>query len=175
MSTAGKVLVILVTLAAIACLFMAGGIAQLNQNGNKRLESLAAELTKAQEGIESAKREIVSLRDQTALIQEKIDGDLTVLRARQTDLERTRSQVADTLAHVQYDLSTVNATIEGAKTSLRNRNAEFDAEEKAMADLRREVQSLKSNNTQLMTRLQSLRDQFMGSYHQNIEMLGKGR
>jgi len=76
---------------------------------------------------------------------------------------------------VQFDLGTVNATIEGAKTSLRNRNAEFDAEEKAMADLRREVQSLKSNNTQLMTRLQSLRDQFQGSYHQNVEMLGKSR
>ena len=175
MSTAGKVLVVLVMLSAIICLILAGGITQLNANGNKRLDQLAADLAKTEEGLEAAQREIVSLRDQTTLVQEKIDGDIAVLRARQTDLERTRSQVADTLAHVQFDLGTVNATIEGAKTSLRNRNAEFDAEEKAMADLRREVQSLKSNNTQLMTRLQSLRDQFQGSYHQNVEMLGKSR
>ncbi len=37
-----------------------------------------------------------------------------------------------------------------------------------MDDLRRQVQSLKSNNTQLMDRLQSLRDQFQHSYHKNV-------
>ena len=77
------------------------------------------------------------------------------------------------LARVTYEKGTVDSTIEGAKTSIQNRNAEFDAEEKAMADLRRDVQSLKANNNQLMGRLQSLRDQFQKSYHNNVEMLGK--
>ena len=44
-----------------------------------------------------------------------------------------------------------------------------------MADLRRDVQSLRSNNTQLMDRLQSLRDQFQDTYHKNVGMLGKRR
>ena len=79
------------------------------------------------------------------------------------------------LARVTYEKGTVDSTIEGAKTSIQTRSAEFDAEEKAMADLRRDVQSLKANNNQLMGRLQSLRDQFQKSYHNNVEMLGKAR
>ena len=66
-------------------------------------------------------------------------------------------------------------TIAGARTSLENRNAEFDAERKGTDALRRDVQSLKANNAQLMARLYSLRTQFQKTYHANVEMLGKGR
>ena len=175
MSTAGKVLIVLVMLSAIVCLIMAGGIVQLNANGNKRLEELATQLAKTREDLDSAKRDIISVRDQTTQTQEKIDRDIGALNAQINDLERTRSQVVDMVARVTYEKGTVDSTIEGAKTSIQNRNAEFDAEEKAMADLRRDVQSLKANNTQLMGRLQSLRDQFHKSHHNNVEMLGKPR
>jgi chromosome segregation ATPase len=175
MSTAGKVLVVLIMLSSVVCLILAGGIAQLNYNANQRLQRLADELAKTQEGIETTRREIAETRDQTTEAQEKIDRDLTTLRSQQTDLERTRTQIVDTLERLKYDLGTVNATIEGSRTSLQNRNAEFDAEQKAMEDRRRDVQSLKENNTQLMARLGSLREQFQKTYHSNVEMLGKGR
>ncbi len=173
MSTAGKILVILVMLASIVCLMLAGGVAQLNANANKRLQELSTQLAKAQEDIEAAKREAMAQRDQATVTQEKIDRDVTTLRARQTDLERSRTQIVDTLARLQYDLSTVNATIEGAKNSFQNRNAEFEADEKELADLRGRVQSLKANNAQLMARLQTLRDQFQDTYHKNLDMMGK--
>jgi chromosome segregation ATPase len=175
MSTAGKVLVVLVMLASIVCLILAGGIAQLNYNANQRLQRLADELAKTQEGIETTRREIAETRDKTTEAQEKIDREITTLRSQQADLERTRTQVVDTLERLKYDLGTVNATIEGAKTSFQNRNAEFDAEQKAMEDRRRDVQSLKENNAQLMARLGSLREQFQKTYRSNVEMLGKGR
>jgi chromosome segregation ATPase len=175
MSTAGKVLVVLVMLASIVCLILAGGIAQLNYNANQRLQRLADELAKTQEGIESTRREIAETRDTTTEAQEKIDRDITTLRSQQTDLERTRTQVVDTLERLKYDLGTVNATIEGARTSLQNRNVEFDAEQKAMEESRREVQSLKENNAQLMARLDSLRKRFQDTYHDNLERLGKRR
>jgi chromosome segregation ATPase len=175
MSTAGKVLIVLVMLSAIVCLIMSAGIVQLNANGNERLEKLATELAKTREDVESAKRDIIAVRDQTTLAQETIDRDIGALNAQINDLERTRSQIVDMLARVTYEKGTVDSTIEGAKTSIQTRNVEFDAEEKAMADLRRNVQSLKANNNQLMGRLQSLRDQFQKSYHNNVEMLGKPR
>ena len=103
-------------LSAIVCLILAGGVAQLNANGNKKLEDLAKELAKTQEGLEQARRDISSFRDQTTLAQEKIDRDVTTLRAKQTDLERTRSQeVGDMLDRVKHELDTVNASIEGCQ------------------------------------------------------------
>jgi chromosome segregation ATPase len=175
MSTAGKVLVVLVMLASIACLMLAGGVAQLNRNANERLQQLSNDLAKAQEGIAAAKREAMLLRDETSQTQERVDREIAALRARQTDLERSRAQIVDNLARLQYDLGTVNATIEGARTSIQNRNAEFEADEKALADLRGRVRSLKENNAQLMGRLQSLRQQFQDTYHKNVEIIGKAK
>jgi chromosome segregation ATPase len=175
MSTAGKVLVVLIMLTAIGCLILAGGVAQLNANANQRLQQLAAELEKTQAAVEATRQDIKSYRDQTTIAQEKIDREITALRSQQTDLERSRSQISDTLSRLQYDLSTVNTTIAAARESLRNRITEFDNEQTAMAELRRHVQSLKANNSELMGRLRSLRDQFQGTQRKNLEMLGKSR
>jgi chromosome segregation ATPase len=175
MSTAGKVLVVLVMLASIGCLMLAGGVAQLNFNANERLQKLSDELAKAQEGILAAKREAMELRDQTSETQEQIDRDVTALRARQTDLERSGSQIVDTLARLQYDLRTVNETIEGARTSIQKRTAEFEAEEKELADLRTRVQSLKTNNVESMAQLQSLRQQFQDTYQKNVDIISKSK
>jgi chromosome segregation ATPase len=175
MSTAGKVLVVLIMLTAVACLILAGGVAQLNFNANQKLEQLAVELEKTQAAIESTKRDIASYRDQTTIAQEKIDREIAALNSQQTDLERTRTQISDTLLRLQYDLKTVNSTIADAKDNLQYRITKFDSEQKALADLRRDVQSLRSNNTQLVARLQSLRDQFQTTHRNNSDMIGKGR
>ena len=171
MSTAGKVLVVLIMLTAIGCLILAGGVAQLNANANQKLQQLTADLEKTQADIESTKKDIVKYRDETSETQERIDREIAALQSQQTDLERTRTQITETLSRLLYDLSVVNGTIAGAKESLQNRIAEFDADQKAMADLRRDVQSLRENNSQLMARLQSLRDQFQDTYHKNLQMV----
>jgi peptidoglycan hydrolase CwlO-like protein len=173
MSTAGKVLVVLVMLASIACLILAGGVAQLNANANKRLLDLSNELAKAREDIEAARREAMATRDETTETQERIDRQVATLRARQNDLERSRSQIVENLTRLQYDLGTVNATIDGANTSKTSHGAEFEADDRALAELRGRVQALKDNNAQLMDRLKSLRQQFQDTYHKNVEMLGK--
>ena len=175
MSTAGKVLIVLIMLTAVGCLVLAGGIAQLHYNANQKLDQLATEVEKTRAAIESTKLDIANYRDQTTLAQEKIDRDVTALESQQLDLERTRSQISDTLSRLQYDLNTVNGSIAGAKDSLQNRINEFDADQKALADLRKDVQSLRSSNSELMGRLQSLRGQFQDAHHKNLEMLGKPR
>ena len=175
MSTAGKVLVVLVMLAAIGCLMLAGGIAQLNANANKRLQELSTQLAKAQEEIGDARREAMTLRDEASENQERTDREIAALRARQTDLERTRTQITNDLARLQYDLGTVNATIEGARTSIQNRTAEFEADDKELGELRGRVASLKEHNSQLMGRLKSLRQQFQETYHKNLDIKGKAR
>jgi chromosome segregation ATPase len=173
MSTAGKVLVVFVMLSALLWMILAGGVAQLNRNGNAALKKLADDLEKVDAELTTAKHEILDLRDQTALTQETIDREVSVLRARQADLEDAHSQISESLSRLRYQLATVDETTKTAQTSLENRNKEHRDEEKAIDDLRTEVRSLKTDNTQLMARLQSLRDKFQETYGSNIKMLNQ--
>ncbi len=173
MSTAGKVLVVFVMLFALVWMILLGGVAQLNRNGNQALEKLSNDLEKVQAGLETAKHEVLDLRAQTTLVQEKIDRDVIVLESKQADLEKAKSQILDTLESLKYQLATVEDTIKNGRATLASRIAEHQEEEKVMAGLRTEVQELIADNGELMNRLKSLRDEFQKTYHNNLEMLNK--
>jgi chromosome segregation ATPase len=173
MSTAGKVLIVLVTLTTLVWMILASGVAQLNRNGNNVLHELDVQLAKAQVDLKKTQDDIVSFRDETSSIQEKVDRDLTGLGARLADVQKARSQIIDGLARLQYQLATVEESIKGAQTTLEHRNAERQAEEKALADARAEVQSLMAESSQLANRLSTLRQTFQTTYKANVEMLGK--
>ncbi len=171
MSTAGKVLVVCVMVFALVWMILAGGVAQLNRNGNQALQKLSDDLKKVQAGLETAKHDLQDLHTQTTLIQEQIDRDRTVLMSKQTDLEKSKSEILDTLASLQYELTTVEDTINKGQATLASRNADHQEEEKAIQGLRTEVQDLVAENTQLMDRLKSLREQFQATHQSNIQML----
>jgi len=175
MSTAGKVLVVLVTLMTLVWMILAAGVAQLNRNGNKAVHDLSEQVAKAQVELKQTQDDIVKNRDETSSIQEKVDRDLTVLRTRLAGVEKARTQLIESLERLKYQLSTVEESIKGAKTSLQNRTAEREAEEKALAASRAEVQSLMADTGQLATRLKSLRETFQSTYKTNVELLGKTR
>jgi chromosome segregation ATPase len=175
MSTAGKVLVVIIMLVSIACLMLASAVVQINYAGNRMLDQIAKDLAKAQEDLEATRFETIQVRDKTILVQEKIDRDLTTLRAQQADLVRSRSQLVDMLERLKYDLDAENRKIELARAALQTRNSEFDADEKSLDDLRRKVQGLKASTGQQTERLQSLRSQFQQNYRSSREMLGKYR
>lgn len=175
MSTAGKVLVVIIMLVSIACLMLASAVVQINYAGNRMLDQIAKDLAKTQEDLEATRLETIQVRDKTILVQEKIDRDVTTLRSQQADLVRTRSQIVDMLERLKYDLDTENRKIELARAALQTRNAEFDADEKALDDLRRKVQELKASTGQQTERLQSLRSQFQKNYRSSREMLAKYR
>jgi predicted nucleic acid-binding Zn-ribbon protein len=171
MSTAGKVLVVCVMLFAMVWMILAGGVAQLNRNGNQALQKLSDDLEKVQAGLETAKHDVLDLHTQTTLIQEKIDRDWTVLESKQSDQEKAKSEILDTLSSLQYELATVEDTIKNARATLASRNAEHQEEEKAMQGLRTTVQDLVAENTQLMGRLKTLREQFQSTHQTNAQML----
>jgi chromosome segregation ATPase len=173
MSTAGKVLVVLVLLTSLAWLVLASGVAQLNTNGNTRLHELTEQIEKLQTDFKHSQDEIVAVRDQTSSIQESNDRDRTVLRARQSDLEKARSKIIEYMTRVQYQLATVKDTIEKAKTTLQHRIEEQASEQQALVQAKSEVEDLKSKNGELLSQLSTLRQNFETVYRSNIESLGK--
>lgn len=173
MSTAGKVLSVLVMLVLIGWIVLAAGVSRINTNGNEALHKLIQEVEKLRGDVEQTQVEVAGLRDQTGIIQEKIDHDLTVLRDRELDLERTYSQIDESRKRYQYQLGTVEEAVKSAQELLQHRVAERDAEQKALADARAEVKALLADSSQLMDRLSSLRKTFQETYQKNVESLGK--
>jgi chromosome segregation ATPase len=173
MSTAGKVLVVLVMLTTVVWIILAAGVAQLNTNGNKALHDLSEQVAKLQVDLKQNQDDIASFRDETSSIQEKVDRDRTVLEARLARIEKDRSEIVDTLERTRYELTSVQDTIKSAQTAINSRTAERQAEEKALAAARAEVQSLMADTTQLASRLKGLRDTFKSTYMNDVELIGK--
>jgi chromosome segregation ATPase len=173
MSTAGKVLIVLVLLTSLVWLVLASGVAQLNTNGNTRLHELTVQIDKLQTDFKQSQDEIVAVRDQTSTIQENVDRQITVLRARQSDLEKARSKIIEYMTRVQYQLATVKDTIEKAKTALAHRIEEQASEQQALVQAKSEVEDLKAKNGELLSQLSNLRQNFETVYRSNIESLGK--
>ena len=114
MSTAGKVLAVLVMLMSLVWMILSAGVDQLNTNHNKKLHDLAEQIEKLEVDVEQARDDVVALKSSASTIQETLDHEATVLRAHQSDLERERSQIKEMLSHWQYQLDTAKETIDRA-------------------------------------------------------------
>jgi chromosome segregation ATPase len=175
MSTAGKVLVVLVLLTSLVWIILSAGVSQLNTNGNKRLHDLAETLAKLQVDFKQAQDDVVALRNETSSVQEEKDRQVTVLRSRQIDLEKARSQIRESLSRNVYQLELVQETIEKAKSALQHRVAEHESDEQALAKAKSEVKDLMAKTNELVTELVALRKEFQTKYHANVESLGTTR
>jgi len=173
MSTAGKVLAVLVMLVLVVWIVLAAGVARLNTNGNKAIHDLIEEVEKLRVQVDQTQVEVAGLRDQTSTIQERVDHELTVLQDRKVELQKGHSQIFESLARYMYQLGTVEESLKSAQALLQHRNDERDAEQKAVADTRAEVKTLMADSSQLMNRLDTLRKTFQKTYHENVENLGK--
>ena len=63
MSTAGKVLAVVVMLMSLIWMILSAGVSQLNTNGNKRLHELAGQIAKLQEDLEHTQDEVVDAQE----------------------------------------------------------------------------------------------------------------
>ena len=97
-----------------------------------------------------AQDDIVALKSSASSIQENLDHEVTVLRARQSDLEKARSQIRESLARWQYELATVQETIDRAKTALQHRIEEHQTGEQVLAKSKSDVKELMDRTGELM-------------------------
>jgi peptidoglycan hydrolase CwlO-like protein len=173
MSTAGKVLIVLVMLMTFVWIVLTSGVSRLNTNANTRLHELKESVEKLQVQVEDTQAEVASLLTQTRQAQEKVDNESALLKARQSDLERAKSKIADTLASVKYELELIQGTVKGAQTDLEHRNIEQKEETDRLNADKADVAGLMADCSKLRDRLSSLRTEFKSNYHASLELLGK--
>jgi chromosome segregation ATPase len=175
MSTAGKVLAVLVMLMSLVWMILSSGVSRLNTNGNQKLHDLTEQVEKLQSDLEAAHDDIVATNSSAASVQEQLDHEVNVLRAHQSDHEKDRSQIRESLARWQYQLATVQETIDHAKEALQHRIEEHQTGEQVLAKSKSDVKEMMDRSGELMTQLVGLRKEFQSTYHANVESLGKTR
>src|SRR5271166_1210325 len=171
MSTAGKVLVVLSMLASIAWPILGAGVTQLNRNGNKALIDLAGRVTKLEDDLKTTQDETAKVKDETVLVQEQMVRDLAVTGSRQTNMERVKSNIREILSQVQYQLATLQEAVKNAEQTAQQRAAEKVAEQKTLDAAKAEVETLKVQNSELMNRLTSLRNELKTTMKASLDML----
>jgi chromosome segregation ATPase len=175
MSTAGKVLAVLVMLMSLVWMVLSAGVDQLNTNGNKKLHDLAEQIEKLEGEVEQARDDLVALKSSASTVQESLDYEATVLHARQSDLEKDRSQIKELLSNWQYQLDTAKETIDRAKTALQHRTDEHEGSQQLLAKTKSEVKELMDRCGELTNELLALRKEFNSTYQANVDSLGKTR
>jgi chromosome segregation ATPase len=173
MSTAGKVLVVLIMLASLVWMILMAGVTQLNRNGNQALIELNNKVEKLTDDMQAARAEIVKTKDQTSVLQEQMDKELTVIRSRQLDVERVSSNIKEILSRVQYQVATLGETVKNAEATAKQRADEKVAEQKALEDAKADVQTLKGQNEELTNRLTGLRNEFKATLKTNASLVGR--
>jgi chromosome segregation ATPase len=173
MSTAGKVLIVLVMLVTFVWIVLSAGVSRVNTNYNTRIHELTKEVEKLQTQVRETQDEFTSVLTQTSQAQEKTDRERTVLRAKQSDVESARSQISAALSEAKFELEIVDGTAKSAQTDLEHRTTEHQEETKLLEKDRADNQELMAFCGKLRDQLASLRKDFQTKYHSNIETLGK--
>jgi hypothetical protein len=173
MSTAGKVLSVLIMLSSIGWMILTAGVAQLNRNGNQALLKLNNDIEKLQEDLKQTQFDIGKFRSESTVVQEETDRALEVIRDHQIEVEKAHSATRDILASVQFQMTVMEETLKNAQLDSEQRLADLEAEKKAKAAIEADVEVLKSENSALMNRLASLRDEFKSKLKANVSLLGQ--
>ncbi len=167
MSTAGKVLSVLIVLVTVAWVFLTAAVSQLNHNGTKAVDALKVQVAKLETDLTRATRDLDKAKDDWHLDQAVTQKRLTVLQARQSDIEKARSAVQEIATRVTLQLADAETI---AKTSAADRDqriVEKKAEIEDLAKTRAEVERRKTERTDLVGRLTELRKKFQTTLDEN--------
>lgn len=175
MSTAGKVLSVLVALLTAAWVLLAAGVTQLNRNGASAVEKLQAQVAQTQTSITKAKQDIARLTDAAFVTRHENQNALAGLQLRQTEVEKKRSAVSEMLSRVKFQTESVVATVEAAKAGSQQRKVEFEGETKAKSEAEALVETLKKQNSESRASLASLQDKFKAALENGRSRVGTAR
>ena len=160
MSTAGKVLVVLVALVMVAWIILFSMIGLLNRNWGERIAALEAEKAKLEVAQPKAEDDVETTLAEIDAIQVDKIQKTRVLRTAVEDREGLLFRTKEALAADKIRLEKWLATVATAQEDVKRRTEEKAATEKALADQRAEVEKLKAETAEQLAKLTGLQDDF---------------
>ena len=114
MSTAGKVLTVLILMVVPIWILLVAAVADLNTNGTQAVKRLQEQVARLETQVVANEKQILDLRDQIAFEQTAMDRDRTVIRTQLAEVERARSATIEIKRDVQLQLETIAAALKNA-------------------------------------------------------------
>ncbi len=173
MSTAGKVLTVLILLVMVAWIVMLSAVTQLNVNWHTRIAKQDADFDSAKTRATKANTDYLDLTEQTRSEQANKDRDLRELQAKIAAAEARQSSKTEDLTRVQIQLADYLAAVGRAEVNLVTRKAEKAKTEEDLAAKRVEIAQKQDENARLRDQLAKLQDDFKRLLSNNSKLLDK--
>lgn len=173
MSTAGKVLTVLILLAMVGWIVVLSAVTQLNVNWQNRIAQGEKDANTAQDRATKAINDAYDLTARTKAEQTAKDRDLREILGRTIAVEGRLSIKNEESSRVQFQLADYQAAVERAKQNQTTREAERLKVEQDLAAKKTEVAQKQDENAKLRDQLAKLQTDFKRLLTDNSRRLGK--
>ena len=173
MSTAGKVLTVLILLAMVGWIVMISAVTQLNVNWQTRIAQQEKDLKGAQEKAVGQNNLALDLTAKTKAEQTAKDRDLREIQGRASATEGRLSVKTEELTRVQFQLVDYKAAVERAKVNQATREAEKVKAQETLDAKLAEVARIQDQNAKLRDQLAKLETDFKRMLADNAKRIGQ--
>jgi hypothetical protein len=172
MSTAGKVLIVIVMLMAIAWIALSAGVAQLNRSWAALLDQDKTNIEKLETDRVTLKVDLAATRDQAALQQLMTANEIAVRESEISEKEKARAQALETATRVKIQLEGMEATLKASLADQEQRKTDLTTETEEKDKLSKSVATMDSENKALLAHLTELREKFRNELNANRQKAG---
>ena len=173
MSTAGKVLVALVTVLLVGWLVMLSMVAQLNSNWGKVIADQTGKIETLRKDVETSRAELAEVKTKLSREQVAREHDVVVLRTEVADRERALTDTIEALERVTNQVEGQSVSLRLAEVGRTRRQDEKVQSETDLTETRQEVAGLIERNEEMMGRLAQLREEFKDLLQENRRLVGR--
>ncbi len=173
MSTAGKVLTVLILLAMVGWIVVMSAVTQLNVNWQTRILQQEKDADSAQERATKANASALDLTARTKAEQTARDRDLREIQGRTIAVEGRLSIKNEEASRVKFQLADYQAAVERAKLNQTTREAERVKVEQDLAAKKVEIAQRQEENAKLRDQLARLQTDFKRLLADNARRLSK--
>lgn len=171
MSTAGKVLTVLILLAMVGWIVMLSAVTQLNVNWQTKIATAETSLTQAQDQIAKSKAATLDLTMRTKAEQTNRARDLREIQGRIAAAEGRLSLKTEDLTRLQFQVTDYQAAVERAKVNSATRLAEKTKALEGLAAKRVEIAQKQDENAKLRDQLSKLQTDFQRLLSSNAKQV----
>jgi chromosome segregation ATPase len=171
MSTAGRVLVVLVALAMIPWIILFSLVYQLNENWGQEKLNVEKKIAETEQDNARIRADLDKMLGDIKFLQVNRDNQLTLLRSRLSDAEKRQTLAFEAQERMRLEIETLNVAIKAAQTSIERRTQEWQDTNKALADTRAAVQVLRQDVDAKYQQVEELRSRFLKVTQENRKQL----
>ncbi len=173
MSTAGKVLTVLILLVMVTWIVFLSAVTQLNVNWQQKIIAQDKQLAQASDDLAKAENSFTDLTSATVAEQSNKSRELRELAARIAGIESRQSTVISTLAGVKYQVAGYQVAVQRAETNNTTRKAEKAKATEDLAQKRDIIAKAQALNSELRDELAKLQDEFKQMLAENKTLIDK--